>query len=50
MFLLSKLLFFSLEKHPYSARYDDGKLYYEGDWYMKGHHIIIDNKEDSPVQ
>merc|ERR1711894_269042 len=35
------------QKHPYSARYDDGKLYYEGDWYMKGHHIIIENKEDS---
>ena len=38
------------EKHPFQARYDDGKLFYEGDWYSKGHHIIIDNREDSPVQ
>lgn len=21
------------EKSPYSARYEDGKLYYEGEWY-----------------
>ena len=38
------------EDHPFSARYDDGKLFYEGEWYSKGHHIIIDNREDSPVQ
>ena len=38
------------EKHPYHARYDDGKLFYQGEWYSKGHHIIIDNREDSPVQ
>ena len=41
---------FKAEKHPYQARYDDGKLYYEDEWYSKGHHIIIDNREDSPVQ
>ena len=38
------------EKFPYHARYDDGKLFYEGEWYSKGHHIVIDNKEDSPVK
>ncbi|XP_013407838.1 breast cancer metastasis-suppressor 1-like protein-A [Lingula anatina] len=37
------------ENHPFNARFDDGKLFYEGEWYNKGHHIIIDNKEDSPV-
>ncbi|CAH1791671.1 unnamed protein product [Owenia fusiformis] len=37
------------DKYPHTARYDDGKLFYEGDWYSKGHHIIIDNKKESPV-
>merc|ERR1712002_911237 len=37
------------EKNPYRAHYEDGKLYYEGSCYSKGHHIIIDNNEDSPV-
>lgn len=22
------------EKSPFSARYEDGKLYYEGEWYV----------------
>lgn len=37
------------EKNPFRAHYEDGKLYYEGSCYSKGHHIIIDNNEDSPV-
>jgi len=37
------------EKYPFHARFDDGKLFYESEWYSKGHHIIIDNREDSPV-
>ncbi|ELU01106.1 hypothetical protein CAPTEDRAFT_94286 [Capitella teleta] len=37
------------EKHPFAARFEDGKLFYENEWYSRGHHIIIDNKEDSPV-
>lgn len=31
------------------AKYQDGRLNYQGENYSKGHHIIIDNKEDSPV-
>ena len=38
------------ERYPYESRYEDGKLFYENEWYSKGHHIIIDNNEDSPVQ
>ncbi|XP_077996343.1 breast cancer metastasis-suppressor 1-like protein [Glandiceps talaboti] len=37
------------EKNPYNARYEDGKLFYEGIWYQKGHRIVIDNKYDSPL-
>ena len=39
-----------MERFPYESRYEDGKLFYENEWYSKGHHIIIDNREDSPVQ
>ena len=38
------------EQHPYQCKYEDGKLFYEGEWYNKGHHIIIDNRQESPVQ
>lgn len=37
-------------KDKYMAKYQDGRLNYQGENYSKGHHIIIDNKEDSPVQ
>ncbi|XP_002735201.1 breast cancer metastasis-suppressor 1-like protein-A [Saccoglossus kowalevskii] len=37
------------EKNPYNARYEDGKLFYEGDWYQKGSKIVIENKDDSPL-
>lgn len=50
LYLSVVIAVFKVEKHPYNARFDDGKLFYEGDWYNKGHHIIIDNREDSPVQ
>lgn len=37
-------------KDKYMAKYQEGRLNYQGENYSKGHHIIIDNKEDSPVQ
>ncbi|XP_038078178.1 breast cancer metastasis-suppressor 1-like protein [Patiria miniata] len=37
------------EKNPYSARYDDGKLYYEGSLFNRRDRIIIENKDDTPV-
>jgi len=48
--MLFVLVVVKAEKHRYSARFDDGKLFYEGDWYSKGHTIIIDNREDTPVR
>lgn len=37
-------------REHYPARYQGGRLNYRGEFYSCGHHIIIDNKEDSPVQ
>ena len=37
------------EENPYSARYDDGKLYYEGSLFNRRDRIIIENKDDTPV-
>ncbi|CAM9829005.1 unnamed protein product [Lampetra planeri] len=37
------------DKHQYSARFEEGRLFYEGDWYGRGHSIIIDTKDDSPM-
>lgn len=41
---------FRKEGNPHDARYDNGKLYYEGETYSKGDQIVIDNKSDSPVK
>ncbi|XP_067022057.1 breast cancer metastasis-suppressor 1-like protein-A [Acropora muricata] len=35
------------EKSPYSARYEDGKLYYEGEWFHKGDHVVIESRNDT---
>ncbi|XP_061424413.1 breast cancer metastasis-suppressor 1-like protein [Lethenteron reissneri] len=40
---------FKQDKHQYSARFEEGRLFYEGDWYGRGHSIIIDTKDDSPM-
>ncbi|XP_072031408.1 breast cancer metastasis-suppressor 1-like protein-A [Amphiura filiformis] len=37
------------EKNPYTARYDDGKLFYEGVWFNRKDRIIIENRDDQPV-
>ncbi|CAH3189345.1 unnamed protein product [Porites evermanni] len=36
-----------LENSPFSARYEDGKLYYEGEWFHKGDHILIESRNDT---
>ena len=41
---------FRKESNPHEARFDNGKLYYEGETYSKGDQIVIDNKSDSPVR
>jgi len=33
-----------LEKSPFSARYEDGKLYYEGEWYVRQLDCCLSNK------
>ncbi|XP_065069143.1 breast cancer metastasis-suppressor 1-like protein-A [Rhopilema esculentum] len=39
------------EKHPLiQAKYEDGKFYYEGQWFHKGDKVILDNRVDSPVK
>ncbi|PFX12069.1 Breast cancer metastasis-suppressor 1-like protein-A [Stylophora pistillata] len=35
------------EKSPFSARYEDGKLYYEGEWFHKGDHVLIESRNDT---
>uniref|UniRef100_UPI00358E8ED9 breast cancer metastasis-suppressor 1-like protein n=1 Tax=Myxine glutinosa TaxID=7769 RepID=UPI00358E8ED9 len=37
------------DKHLYSACFEEGKLFYEGDWYGRGHGILIDTKDDPPI-
>ena len=37
-------------RYPFVARFEDGRLFYEGEWFSKGHRIIISNNEDPPVQ
>jgi len=40
---------FRTEENRYNARFADGKLMFEGQSFCKGHHIIIENKEESPL-
>ena len=37
-------------KDKFSAICRDGRLFYQGQHYGQGHHIVIDDKQDSPVQ
>ncbi|XP_033629825.1 breast cancer metastasis-suppressor 1-like protein-A [Asterias rubens] len=37
------------ERNPFSARYDDGKLYYEGNLFNRRDRIVIENRDDTPV-
>jgi len=39
------------ESHPIiQAKYEDGKFYYEGQWFQKGDKVLLDNRVDSPVK
>ncbi|XP_003408923.1 breast cancer metastasis-suppressor 1-like protein isoform X2 [Loxodonta africana] len=38
-----------LEKHLHSARSEEGRLYYDGDWYIRGQTICIDKKDECPT-
>eukprot|EP00111_Clytia_hemisphaerica_P024929 TCONS_00073448-protein len=33
-----------------TARYEDGKFFYENEWFQKGDSVVLDNRIDSPVQ
>ncbi|XP_063039841.1 breast cancer metastasis-suppressor 1-like protein-A isoform X1 [Engraulis encrasicolus] len=41
------------EKHPqqphHTARSEDGRLYYDGEWYCRGQSICIDKKDEYPT-
>ncbi|XP_067831702.1 breast cancer metastasis-suppressor 1 homolog [Heptranchias perlo] len=36
------------EKHLYVAKCEDGRLFYEGDWYSKGQSIVLEIKDEAP--
>ncbi|KAM6201985.1 breast cancer metastasis-suppressor 1-like protein [Rhynchocyon petersi] len=38
-----------LEKHVHSARSEEGRLYYDGEWYIRGQTICIDKKDECPT-
>ncbi|XP_021796837.2 breast cancer metastasis-suppressor 1-like protein isoform X3 [Papio anubis] len=38
-----------LEKHLHSARSEEGRLYYDGEWYIRGQTICIDKKDECPT-
>ncbi|KAM9293988.1 breast cancer metastasis-suppressor 1-like protein [Gastrophryne carolinensis] len=37
------------ENLQHAARSEDGKLYYDGEWYCRGQAIFIDKKDESPT-
>lgn len=37
------------EKHQHNARSEDGRLFYDGDWYSRGQAICIDKKDEYPT-
>ncbi|MBN3319670.1 BM1LA protein, partial [Atractosteus spatula] len=39
-----------VDKAPYSARCEDGTLYYEGESYCKGNSILLEIREETPSQ
>ncbi|XP_073410317.1 breast cancer metastasis-suppressor 1-like protein isoform X2 [Dendrobates tinctorius] len=38
-----------MEKHQHSARSEDGRLHYDGEWYGRGQTICIDKKDEYPT-
>ncbi|CAJ0958820.1 unnamed protein product [Ranitomeya imitator] len=38
-----------MEKHQHSARSEDGRLHYDGEWYGRGQIICIDKKDEYPT-
>ncbi|KAH0620530.1 hypothetical protein JD844_021094 [Phrynosoma platyrhinos] len=38
-----------LEKHLHNARSEEGRLYYNGEWYGRGQTICIDRKDECPT-
>uniref|UniRef100_V9KWL6 Breast cancer metastasis suppressor 1 n=1 Tax=Callorhinchus milii TaxID=7868 RepID=V9KWL6_CALMI len=38
----------SKQEKPYSAKCEDGRLFYEGDWYSKGQSIVLEIKDETP--
>ncbi|KAI1895340.1 hypothetical protein AGOR_G00105290 [Albula goreensis] len=37
------------DKHQHSARSEDGRLFYDGEWYSRGQTICIDRKDEYPT-
>ncbi|XP_033874065.2 breast cancer metastasis-suppressor 1-like protein-A [Acipenser ruthenus] len=37
------------EKHQHSARSEEGRLFYDGEWYSRGQTICIDKKDEYPT-
>ncbi|XP_052001486.1 breast cancer metastasis-suppressor 1-like protein-A [Xyrauchen texanus] len=38
-----------IDKHQHNARSEDGRLFYDGEWYSRGQGICIDKKDDYPT-
>uniref|UniRef100_A0A8C2F8F8 BRMS1 like transcriptional repressor a n=1 Tax=Cyprinus carpio TaxID=7962 RepID=A0A8C2F8F8_CYPCA len=38
-----------LDKHQHNARSEDGRLFYDGEWYSRGQAICIDKKDEYPT-
>lgn len=38
------------DKHQHSARSEDGRLFYDGEWYGRGQPICIDKKDEHPTR
>ncbi|XP_018410086.1 PREDICTED: breast cancer metastasis-suppressor 1-like protein [Nanorana parkeri] len=38
-----------MEKHQHTARSEDGRLHYDGEWYGRGQAICIDKKDEYPT-
>lgn len=50
LLLLIVLAPVKLEKHLHSARSEEGRLYYDGEWYGRGQTICIDKKDECPIR
>ncbi|XP_074146695.1 breast cancer metastasis-suppressor 1-like protein isoform X3 [Sminthopsis crassicaudata] len=49
LFQLIPLAPVKLEKHLHSAKSEEGRLYYDGEWYIRGQTICIDKKDECPT-